>query len=55
MIGALGHDSVLLGYTGPGTTWVNDKDFVLYNTLVQDRLLDLLASSPARYHYTTIL
>ena len=26
MNGVLGHDSALLGYTGPGTTWVNEMN-----------------------------
>ena len=25
----LGHESALSGYTGPGTTWANEKNFVL--------------------------
>ena len=31
MIGVLGHDSVLQGYTGPGTTWLNDICMVKHN------------------------
>ena len=27
--GVLGHDSALQGYTGPGTTWVNEVNFVV--------------------------
>ena len=27
--GILGHDSALYGYTGPGTTWVNEMSFVM--------------------------
>ena len=26
MIGVLGHDSALQGYTGPGTTWANEMN-----------------------------
>ena len=29
MIGVLGHDSALQGYTGPGTTWANEMNFVM--------------------------
>ena len=29
MIGVLGHDSALLGYTGPETTWANEMIFVM--------------------------
>ena len=29
MIGVLGHDSALKGYTGPGTTWANEMNFVM--------------------------
>ena len=25
----LGHDSALLGYAGPGTTWANEMNFVM--------------------------
>ena len=28
MNGVLGHDSALLGYTGPQTTWANEMNFV---------------------------
>ena len=28
MIGVLGHDSALYGYTGPETTWTNEMNFV---------------------------
>ena len=49
MNGALGHDSALQGYTGPGTTWADEMNFVMNHALVQDRSLDLLISSPARY------
>ena len=52
MIGVLGHDSALSGYTGPGTTWVNGINFVMNHALAQDRSLDLMVSSPAHYHCT---
>ena len=29
MIGVLGHDSALKGYTGPGKTWANEMKFVM--------------------------
>ena len=29
MIGVLGHDSALSGYTGPGATWTNEIKFVM--------------------------
>ena len=29
MIGVLGHDSALQGYTGPDTTWANDINSVM--------------------------
>ena len=29
MNGALGHDSALYGYTGPGTTWAHEMNFVM--------------------------
>ena len=29
MTGILGHDSAILGYTGPGTTWANDMNIVM--------------------------
>ena len=38
------------GYTGPETTWANEMNSVM--PLVQDRSLDLLARSLARYHCT---
>ena len=27
--GVLGHNSTLLDYTGPGTTWANEMNFVM--------------------------
>ena len=34
MIGVLGHDSALLGYTGTGTTWpANEMNFVMNHAL----------------------
>ena len=27
--GVSGHSSALYGYTGPGTTWANDTNFVM--------------------------
>ena len=33
MIGVLGHDSALYGYTGLGTTWANDMNFVMNHAL----------------------
>ena len=29
MNGVLGHDSALKGYTGPGTTWANEMNFMV--------------------------
>ena len=29
MIGVLGHDSALQGYTRPGTSWTNEMNFVI--------------------------
>ena len=29
MVGVLVHDSVLQGYTSPGTTWANDMNFIM--------------------------
>ena len=29
MIGVLSHDSALSRYTGPGTTWANEMNFVM--------------------------
>ena len=29
MVGVLGHNSALKGYTGPGTTWADEMNFVL--------------------------
>ena len=29
MIGVLGHDSALLSYTGPETTWANEMNILL--------------------------
>ena len=29
MNGVLSHNSVLKGYTGPGTTWANDMNFIM--------------------------
>ena len=29
MIGVLVHDSTLYGYTGPGTTWASEMNFVM--------------------------
>ena len=29
MIDVLGHDFALEGYTGPGTTWSNEMNFVM--------------------------
>ena len=29
MIGVLGHDSAMSGYTGLGTTWANETNFVV--------------------------
>ena len=40
-------------YTGPGTTWAYEMDFVMNHARVQDWLLDLLTSSPTRYHCIT--
>ena len=51
IIGVLGHDSALYGYTGPETTWAIEMNFVM--PLVQDRSLDLLTSSLERYHCAT--
>ena len=40
VIGVLGHDSALYGYTGPGTTWAIMRGYLLWiMSLVQDRLL----------------
>ena len=41
----------LLGYLGLGTTWANEMNLLRILPLVQDRSLDLLTSSPPRYHY----
>ena len=51
MNGVLGHDSE--GYTEQEATWANWMNFVINMPLVQDRLLDLLTSSPARYQCIT--
>ena len=29
MISDLGHDSALSGYTGPGTKWANEMNFIM--------------------------
>ena len=50
--GARGHDAALQGYTGPGRTWANEINFAIM-TLMQDRSLDLLTSSPAHYQCAT--
>ena len=42
----LGHDSTLKGYDGPGTTLVNELNFVI-NRARGAGSLDLLTSSPA--------
>ena len=31
MIGVLGHDSALSGYTGPDKTWADDMNFVMHH------------------------
>ena len=31
MIGVLGHDSALKGYTGLETTWANEMNFVMHH------------------------
>ena len=31
MIGVLRHDSAMQGYTGPGTTWPNAMNIVMYH------------------------
>ena len=36
MNGALGHESALQGWTGPGTTWANEINFVMNNALGTD-------------------
>ena len=33
MIGVLGHDSALVGYTGSGTTWANEMYLVMNHAL----------------------
>ena len=47
----LGNVSAPKGYTGPGTTWANEMNVVMNIaiSLVQDRSLDLLISSEARF------
>ena len=32
MNAVLGHDAALLGYTGPGTTWADEINFVMKHT-----------------------
>ena len=43
----------LSGYTGPGTTWVNEWILLWIMPLVQDWLLGLLTCSPTQCHCTT--
>ena len=43
----LGHDSALVRYTGPGTTWANEMKCFMNHTPGARSSLDLLASSPA--------
>ena len=51
MNGVLGNDSALQSYTEPGKNSTNEMNFVMNHApCVQDRSLDLLTSSPARYH-----
>ena len=35
MIGVLGHDSALQGYTGPGTTWANEIGVLGHDSALQ--------------------
>ena len=51
MIDVLGHDSALLGYTRPGTTWANEMNFVMNHAPSAGSIdHDILTSSPAHYH-----
>ena len=38
MNGVLGHDSAMCGYAGPGTTWINETNFVINRALVGDSI-----------------
>ena len=50
MNGVLGHNSALQGYTGLGTNWANEMNFVTNHAAGAWSIADLLASSPEYYH-----
>ena len=49
----LGHHSALIGYTGPGTIWANEMNFVVSHAPGEGSLARPVDQHPSRYHYAT--